>query len=109
MYGERGSWRNIYYYIWKHIDKDNNISFKELYENPYTKLVLNKQLHLLGPDMVKKKFKDIFDEIKRNHCGIECEEDEEVIEQPLISKLRQQRRAERRFNSITEAIIRRIR
>lgn len=108
MYGERGSWRNIWYYVWKEIDKNNEISFKELYDNPYTQLMLKKQLHILGPDIVKRRFKEMFADIKRSHCGEECEEDEEVVTESLVSRLRKQRRANRRFETIAESIIRRI-
>ena len=108
MYGTKGSWRSIWHYVWKRIDSDNSISFAELYNDPYTQKVLSQQLHNLGPDIVKRRVKELFKDIKMNHCGIDddCEEDECVCES-LRTKMLKQKRANRYFEAITESIIRR--
>lgn len=106
MYGTRGSWRNIYHYIWKKIDSDNEISFQELYENPYTQLMLADQFHNIGQDNTKNRFKEMFAEIKKNHCGIDddCEE-EEMVTESLVSRIHQEHRNQRAFNSSLNKII----
>ena len=106
MYGTRGSWRNIWHYIWKHIDSDNEITFDELYNNPYTQLMLAPQFHNIGKESTKQRFKEIFAEIKKNHCGIDddCEE-EEIVTESLASRIHKARRNDRSFEAKMNRII----
>lgn len=100
MYDENdGSWRNIYYFIWKAIDNDNEISFKEFYNAPATQKYLQKQFHNLGPDITKERFMGMFKEIKKKICGVddECLEEDELVTESLRDQLKRQKRAEESY------------
>ena len=116
MYGKQGSWRNIWHYIWKAVDKDNTLSFEDLYDDPYTQQLLAQQLHNLGPDITERRFKDMFTEIKQSLVGGYEEEeefdegaDDEMVTESLYNKIRRQKHEKRQFNAIMESIFRRIR
>ena len=118
MYGKPRTWRAIWHFIWKKVDRDNSIKFDDLYNDPYVQQMLSDQFHNLGPDKTKQRFRDMFVDIKRQRgC---CEEDEEfdmeddgggedMVTESLRSRLHKQRRQGRQFEQIMESIIRRIR
>lgn len=111
MYETEGSWRNIWHYIWKAIDSNNEITFNELYNDPYTQKMIQGQLHNIGPDNTKTRFKDMFSEIKEKLCGadVECDEEEEVdvVTESLYRKIKRLQRAEINYERLVEKVVRR--
>lgn len=109
MYEIQGSWRDIYYYTWKAINENNNISFQKFYNDPNTQRRLQEQFHNLGPDLTKSRFKEMFAEIKYNHYGIEddCEE-EKVVNESLRTSIKKQAKNEKNFEKLVENIVNRL-
>lgn len=115
-YTTQGSWRNIWYYIWKRVDENVDISFKELFDDPYTQKMVQEQYHNLGPDLTKKKMKDMYTDIKLNRCGVcdDCEEEEEEdmgddeggeLNESLYKKIKRQELAEKRYERLVEKVV----
>lgn len=116
-YNTRGSWRNIWYYLWKRVNENVDISFKEIFDDPYTQNLIQEQYHNLGPDLTKKKMKDMYKDIKHNRCADsdECEDEDEEedmeaggeaeLTESLYKKIKKQEAAERRFERLVERTV----
>lgn len=76
-YGVKGSWRDIWHYIWKSLDKDETLTFEDFYNNPSTQRVLRDQFHNLGEEKTKERAREMFCDIAEQK-GIACDEDEEL-------------------------------
>lgn len=126
MTGKPRSWRDIWYYIWKRVDNENDITFNKLYNESFVQQMLAEQFHNIGSDNTKHRFHEMFKDIKRQRgCSEEDEEiagasegiddagsdneGEEELAESLFQKRLRQKRQENKFERITESIIHRIR
>lgn len=114
-YTSQGSWRNLWYYLWKRVDENTDISFNEIFSDPYTQKLVQEQYHNLGPDLTKKKMKDMYKDIKQSRCGKceDCDEEDEEedldggeeLTESLYRTIKNKERAERNFERLVENLV----